>query len=114
MYWKRKCKLICKTNSVLKKEMQIDLQNKFCFEKGNANWIAKNIYILWKRKCNLNCKTNHVLEKEIQIDLQNKLDFIFKTRICFSIQYAFPFSKYNLFCNSICISFFKTEFVFAI
>jgi len=24
-------------NSVLKKEIQVDLQSKFCFEKGNAN-----------------------------------------------------------------------------
>ena len=30
------------------------------------------------------------------------------------IQFTFPFSKKNLFCKSICISFFKTEFVLQI
>ena len=43
MFWKWKCKLNCKTNSILKKEMNIELQNKFCFEKKNENVIAKQI-----------------------------------------------------------------------
>ena len=56
---------------ILKKEMQIQLQRKFCFKKGNANWIAIQIQF-WKRKCKLNCKANSVLKKEFIIELQSK------------------------------------------
>ena len=51
-----------------------------------------------------------ILSESTAVHTADRIFSLFQNRICLAIPLAFPFSKHYLLCNSICISFSKTEF----